>query len=1190
LTFDAGTIIARMDLDDDEFDRKMRADVERIEAFERKEHEIRLTPRIDQHAEQEVRRSFERMDRQATADAHRRGGVFSMLGGLFGGGGGGRGGGPGILGGLAGAAGPGLNTGLASRLVSTRTALIAGGGGIGLGALPALAAPLLAGGVGAAGVGVAALGAHLLIGSKQKPGELYQPAQQAMKQIQKAFQQDAEPLVAPLKRAFREIPQLLHSLAPAFHQLFAGAATLIQPVLHGLHDLAIQVLPLLGKAFRAVAPLLQPLLGWLGQALGGILRGAIPLLHAAAPAVAAFGKVLATLGSGIGGLLRNMAPAIKASSIIFKGLGDLLGAIFPIVGKLASAFARNLAPVFTQLVGVVRQLLPFLRPIGDLFAKLAGAVLRDLVALLRPLAQLLVRIAPSFDTLAKALGQAFDVLENSGVFGVLAGALERMVGPLSKLVNDLVDKLAPYLPQIIQGFADFLNIMVTLAAAGLTGVVNALDWMVNNIPGLIPIILATVGAWKAYQVVSGIITGVKNAVKLLTAEETINKIKSVADITVKIAKVIWSTAVMVAQYAIQAAAATAAFIAENAATLGIIAGIALLIGAIIFLATHWKQVWHVIVTVAKDVWDFLTHGWGQFLIPGLYLIRKVVEFVRDHWKQAWDDITGVAKAFWHYIWDDFGAKILNFFTSTLPNAFRDAVKFIGQHWDDIKKIITAPVKFLVDNVLDGLIRVFDWITSKVGLGKPIREVHPFGLRTGGHIPGYGGGDRHLALLEGGEAVVSKETTRAHASELAAWGVPGFQQGGPVGGTSRLRSLERASHRSGGWLGDAANVATGFIGSVIHKAGDVAKITAAIFSGNMTALTNAITDMLGAKVSGAVGVMGQIVTALPKTLIHNIARYFIGQGAGSNSAIVKFAESFIGKVPYVWGGTTPQGWDCSGFVKYVYNHFGYQPPRTAAQQFGWVQRTGRPTPGGLAFFAGADGTAAVPGHVGIPISATHMVNAYTTGTNTIISPIRGSAGAISGYGVPPGGFRRALGAGSGNWTLGGLERLWMSAGGPARAAHIAAAIALAESGGNPRARNPSGASGLWQILGQVFPGNIFNPFINARNAVRKYYQAWGFSPWVTWTSGAYRQYMDNGGWLQPGVTLNNTRQPEAVLNPEQSAAFLRLAETAGRGGLEAKLERLIKAVEQNAAQTADGLAAVLNGSARKAIYSAAYQVR
>ena len=49
-------------------------------------------------------------------------------------------------------------------------------------------------------------------------------------------------------------------------------------------------------------------------------------------------------------------------------------------------------------------------------------------------------------------------------------------------------------------------------------------------------------------------------------------------------------------------------------------------------------------------------------------------------------------------------------------------------------------------------------------------------------------------------------------------------------------------------------------------------------------------------------------------------------AGVNN-IVSFCRSFVGKVPYVWGGSTTSGWDCSGFVCYVLNHFGINTPRT-----------------------------------------------------------------------------------------------------------------------------------------------------------------------------------------------------------------------------------------------------------------------
>ena len=82
-------------------------------------------------------------------------------------------------------------------------------------------------------------------------------------------------------------------------------------------------------------------------------------------------------------------------------------------------------------------------------------------------------------------------------------------------------------------------------------------------------------------------------------------------------------------------------------------------------------------------------------------------------------------------------------------------------------------------------------------------------------------------------------------------------------------------------------------------------------------------------------------------------------------LIKYAGKYTG-TPYRYGGTTPKGFDCSGFVQFVYKEIGYSLPRTSQAQAkvgAKVDKKNLKT-GDLVFFKGKNEKSKKIGHVGI----------------------------------------------------------------------------------------------------------------------------------------------------------------------------------------------------------------------------------
>lgn len=662
--------------------------------------------------------------------------------------------------GLLGGVGPGILG------VGTKVATIGSLGAAALGTLPALGA------IGA-GLGVVGGGAAAAIASNAK---LKAQAESTLKDIEGIVEKASAVLVKPLQQAFASLGSFFKQIGPQIKGLFAAAAPLIAPLTKGLEGL-----------------------------VSGLLPGLTAILKAAAPAMQVFAGFLSDIGSGLGQMFKAFAPAIGPSSVLLKALLDVVTGLLPVVGQLASIFARSLAPIFVEFAGVIKSLLPIFVEVGKIIAEFAKAVFGDLSSALSAILTLIKGLAPSFAILAKALSQVFNILENSGVFAILGDALEQIAPLLAQVINTLIEGLAPVLPTLIQAIAQLAGIIVELLANGLDQLLVALIPIVGLIAKVIAISIqwlaqnhlllpVLAGIAIALEPIPALILGLVIAAGYLVShwkqiwqdiknwtDDAINFIKQRFDDLAPPIRAVFTglwDAIKVA-FAVGVTEIKIAFDIAKA--------------AFDVFAAEVKIAWDVVVAVFKVAWAIISAGFKAFIdiLTGNWAAAG--RALETGASQAWNAIRTALGQAWNAIRTAFGQVL-----SQLENAAKTAWSAIGAAaaagWNAVNNNFVKPIENGVNAVIGFFRRLPGEIVSALsGLGGELLSLGRSaisGLISGitSAIPGGGiiGSALHaIGLAEGGiltEPVIGFGVHSGRTYTLAENGpeavIPRSRGGGP----------------------------------------------------------------------------------------------------------------------------------------------------------------------------------------------------------------------------------------------------------------------------------------------------------------------------------------------------------------------------------------------------------------------------
>lgn len=600
------------------------------------------------------------------------------------------------------------------------------------------------------------------------------------------------------------LQQILVSLTSPFWQNFfktlADATVKLLPSLTTMFMTFAQVGAQLVLAFLPFAPLaiqigtqFANLLAALAPFIGQLLGGLLPVLSVLFTALTPLGPILVAMGPVLNALALAFAQVLGA---LLQALLPIIIALTPLIVILAQALADHLTSAITRLtpaivgfanhlsanpglvlhfievlLGVGAAIKPILFVFGILFSFLARLVIievvkkafsalglsggileRSLLTLLKPFSALRVGAGLLHKGLGdlgnpvQALGKGVSLLSKGvtglgkagvsalGPFGIILAiftllystnenfrnTINQVIGILVQLVGTLVTALMPAFTQIIDAIVPLIGVFVT-------ALMPIISLFANIIVGLVQLILPPL-VWIITNVIVPVITTLAN---------------------------IFSTVLV--------------WVINNI----VVPTIKFLSGVITDIGGVFNWLWlNAIQPAFGAIGDFISWTWNSVIKPVFDFFSSVLDNIGKAISWFWHNVVepafkGVGDAI-NWVWVNIIKATFDDFVNglqTIQGWVTTAVKWIGDKWSDLKKLMADPINSVIDLVWNnGLRKMWNTVADLIGLGE-LGPVAPLVFATGGVVPGYApGNDTVPAMLSPGESVFRPEATKAFGTK------------------------------------------------------------------------------------------------------------------------------------------------------------------------------------------------------------------------------------------------------------------------------------------------------------------------------------------------------------------------------------------------------------------------------------------